>query len=448
MKHPGNRDASSLELGWLALVVLVPIMFSPLAIDPFEIPKSIAVFVLTLVLLCIFLFHHFRTGRRRTRRLPNPANIVGASTSRNGSIQVLTVGFLIVFGAASAQSIDPRASVWNSVQPVSSLLVTVCFLIVFHIVMHHGRQPWQQHRVLIAIVITSGPVVTYGALQALGIDIFSWRTDATSGMLSTLGRSNFFAAYLVMVIPITFYAISSKQRRIDRIGFGTLFVLQWICLMLTRARASWIGLLVGLVVIYLVAGKSFNLVQGRHAPVQRFFGVLILVASCILFLEVLAGDYVRTVSVSDRILLWKATVNMAADRWFLGYGPGSFPQAFASYYPAGLRTPGHAPYFLNPHNSVLDLVVSTGLIGLVVYLSFVAKVIHSGVRLATAASFRHQRLVLGVCLAAIVGLQVNNLFTPRTVTTELLFWVLAALMLGQTAQQVGNVAGKQQMDGC
>ncbi len=92
----------------------------------------------------------------------------------------------------------------------------------------------------------------------------------------------------------------------------------------------------------------------------------------------------ETGSVKVRMLIWKGTIELLkADplRAVIGYGPESIQTIYSRYYPPALAQ--HA-YRSTPvdrsHNETFDVLVTTGLLGLGVYIFFIVGIFHFGLK--------------------------------------------------------------------
>lgn len=92
-------------------------------------------------------------------------------------------------------------------------------------------------------MLGSAVVVLYGLAQALGADPFTWQVEPGSfPVFGTLGRSNYLASFLVMVIPLTAGWLLACHERGKRWALGGLLLAQGLALLLTRSRGGWLAL--------------------------------------------------------------------------------------------------------------------------------------------------------------------------------------------------------------
>ena len=108
-------------------------------------------------------------------------------------------------------------------------------------------------------------------------------------------------------------------------------------------------------------------------------------------------------AVLERMAHWQAALNMANAHPWLGVGLGNYEAAYADYalinWPYAL---GHA------HNTYLNILAETGILGLVAYLGFWAAVIALTARVIRRAPYPQRGLALGL-MGAWVHLSVHHL---------------------------------------
>jgi len=433
----------TLEVGGLLVVILIPLVFDPLDVNAFE-PIKAAVFqIITLLMLLAAL-------------LPP------ASALRSGDMPRWP--YLLYAGAvllATIFSVDVRRSLWTARTTADGALALLSGVVFCWLLGQALTTRPQVMRLLRALVIGSVPVTVYGLLQAAGLDPLVWISDSVSPVLSTVGRSNYLAAYLAMVIPFTLALWQSGHEGQPAHRFGLLFALQLVCLLLTLARAAWLGLLVG----GLAAGVVFLRRQpGVRAGWPRWrwrlfggltaglVGVALLVAMSASAL-VKPSAYgmrppvyaqLRADSAAARLIFWRASLRLLDGRWLLGYGPGTFGAVVAAAPPPELTAAGPAAALLDdPHNLLLDRLLQTGVVGVAAFLALLLMAARQWLRAWRRAADRQAVSILAAALAALTAYLVQAQATPNVMTPDALFWVILALAGAAPASLVN---GRRQED--
>ncbi len=151
-------------------------------------------------------------------------------------------------------------------------------------------------------------------------------------------------------------------------AFCTALILY--CLLLTKSRTAYVGLLAGLAT--LIAGRGiYGTGSQRGVRGRRLLGGLaagLLAAILLTTVAYATGGLDRLVvsesakSLRYRIEYWQATCEMLADsprNWLLGVGPGNFRQHYLRF-----KLPQSSEEIADPHNMVLDVLSSGGLVAL------------------------------------------------------------------------------------
>ncbi len=312
---------------------------------------------------------------------------------------------------------------------MQGLVTWLCYLALFLLMTTHLREPAATERLLTAIVLGSIPVVAYGLAQWLGLDPLDWQTEG-SPVTSTLGRSNFVSAYLVIVIPLTLQRAWQAHERIKRAAYSLLIVAQVVCLFAAASRAAWFGLLaagsvIGLAVIWQRGHQ-------RLARIGLVIGVMVMLAGPLTLMLIPNAPG----SIGARATIWRSTLSLVADRPILGHGLETFGQTFTAVSPPELvYEQGRAVYVDRAHNLLLDTAASIGVIGLIVYAVVIGAALAIGLRSFVRAKDLSQRSILLAGLAAGVGHLAETQFSFEVTTTAVLFWMVLGLFVAPWTNQ-------------
>jgi tetratricopeptide (TPR) repeat protein/O-antigen ligase len=399
-----------IEAGWLTLAAGLPLFIAPWGQNTFELPKVVLLWAVVAVMAAAWLTHH---PSQRACFNPHPAPGVWA------------LAFAISHLTSMLFSMNPLQSAQGGYDRMQGALTTLCYLALFMMVADRLQTPVQITRLLAAIAWGSAPVVLYGLLQAFKLDPLTWATEG-SPVISTLGRSNFVGAYLVLVLPVTLVCAARARNKTRRAVYIGLLVAQLACLATTMSRAAWLGAgAAGWVLLLAIMWR-----RGHH----RFA----MAAACLGFLG-LSGGLIALVfapgltgSIGARGAIWRATWPLVAARPILGYGPETFGQVFTTVFPAELvYLQGRAVIVDRAHNLILDTLTATGVVGLLAYAALIGTILVTGVRAWVSSQDRQTRVVLVVGLAAVVGHLVETQFSFPVTTTATLFWIMMGVLAAQ-----------------
>jgi hypothetical protein len=139
-------------------------------------------------------------------------------------------------------------------------------------------------------------------------------------------------------------------------GIGTAY-----CLLLTKSRTAWAGLLAG-------AAAWCLLRRGARLPLRRIAPAVGVTTGIVVILTALAawsGGLDRLVvteapkSLHYRLEYWRSSLAVVWERPLLGVGPGNFRQHYLAH-----KLPASSEEILDPHNQFLDVWASGGLAAL------------------------------------------------------------------------------------
>jgi O-antigen ligase len=426
------------EAGWLAIALLLPLCFNPFAAAPFE-PVKVCLFLalvagMTAARLTQAVLE--RSSKAASARPPAGWRTV-AWRNRLAWPALLYGG---VFLLATITSVDPRQSVWGYAHKPHGAVTILALVAFFFLVAGSLRRPAQLDRLVTALILGSAPVMAYGLVQHWGLDPLQW-VAAWSPVHSTMGNPVFLSAYLAMVAPFTLLRITGTHG-LDRLRYALLLALQVVCLLLTRARSGWLGLLgaVLLFVVYLVwrkrsaalplagtivlvaGGLAFAVMHGSISP-PRPIGAVPAAQSD----EVPDVAQVRAASMDLRYAIWRSALALVPARWLLGYGPGNLVEAIAPHL---ARFAPHHPARTvdDPHNILLKHLLSAGILGLAALLGLVGAFASYVSRLARTWTGRvHDTTVMAIAGSAVAFLIYAQL-NPDVITLSALFWLDLALV--------------------
>ncbi len=167
-------------------------------------------------------------------------------------------------------------------------------------------------------------------------------------IFSTFFNPNVFGFYINIVLIMLCGEINSKNRNYMEL---IIFALGVICLFLTFSRATWISLLISLV----VSGVLFD---------KKYFKFAIII-----FVMIIGFDKILNIGRSNpiklkedssmlyRIEIWKACLSIIKDNIFTGIGFGTLFKYISSYSDIVKPNIEHC------HNLYIQVLIETGIIG-------------------------------------------------------------------------------------
>ena len=401
-----------IEAGWLLLAIALPLSFNPLGRSAFELPKTLLLWIGIALMGAAWLVRRPALVRRSP----------GHSTLRT-ALSISVLANLLVVLASTLLSTNRLISAQGSYERMQGAITQFSYLALFLLLALELRQREQVRRIFAAVAWGSLPVVIYGLFQRAGLDLLQWCIDG-GPVISTLGRANFVGAYLAFAIPFTLASVRYTMNVRQRAAYAALGVVQLAGLIATSAQAAWLGVLVGAAVMALAI--TWERRHHRLAAVGVLAALLALLITLIPLMSVgkLEGY------LGARGVIWRATFQLVRSRPTLGHGLDTFSYAFTRVFPPELvYLQGRAVRVDRAHNLILDILSSTGAVGLFAYAVLVGTALWIAVRAFARSSDRQVRVLLTGGLAAAAGHLVETQFSFQTTVTAALFWLTLGIVV-------------------
>jgi len=332
----------------------------------------------------------------------------------------------LVIAATTATSVDWRLSLWGSYERSQGAVTLLTYLLLFVLAASRFQSVPLARETAAAMATAGAPLLLFSYAQAAGWNPFGLLSDARSPVYATLGRANFVGAYLAILSPVTLALALTTRGRL-RLAWTLLFAGELVGIGLTLARSAWLAAAVALALFALL----WNGPRLRRSLRRLAWGGIAL-----LFLSgplaVLTLGRFQLGSTAARLSIWRAAVDLIAQRPLLGYGPETTGIVFPRVYPPELVYLQGRDFFVDrAHNLALDWTLTAGVPGLLAYaLLLIAFCLVIGQALRRPQStMRHALLI--AALSAVLGNTANNLtsfdVTPTATATWLLMGMGAAL---------------------
>ncbi|MEN8209599.1 MAG: O-antigen ligase family protein, partial [Candidatus Fermentibacteria bacterium] len=225
---------------------------------------------------------------------------------------------------------------------------------------------------LLWILVGAASVLSlYAVLQSMGIIIFKWDAGLTLAARSsgTMGNANLLGSFSMAMLPVGagFILSRSKLSRFRIVSAAAFALLCTSAMLASKTRGSLIGLFA--VAVFLLFVPFIRKSARIFLPLLLVF--LILIGGSVLFLgnrmDELTSTETGTLQV--RKLIWSSTLSMVLSNPVLGYGPGSFQIVFPQFRNPDYFLLGVSHNTLHAHCEYLEILVDTGIIGLLLWLS-------------------------------------------------------------------------------
>jgi O-antigen ligase len=294
---------------------------------------------------------------------------------------------------------------------VDSLAVIIRFAGYFLMIFVIGRSIRTRNTltwILVLMVVAGALTGLYGlyqyffAPQTAKIGLYDLTDDVAGRIGSTFENPNFYAEYLVLMVPIGLALVLGSRGLFRRFAMSIATLLLFAGLMMTYTRGSWLSTGIGIALMSILTEAWLIWVW------VGLFAVALIAAP---------GVASRFASITDttggtagfRRRLWTIALGIIAEHKLLGAGIGNYYDVFTEYI---FRHPelsvGWVIY--GAHNSYLTIWAETGIFGILSFVAIILVSIRYGLYLSREKSGdKYLSWINSAIFAGVVGFALNSL---------------------------------------
>lgn len=348
-------------------------------------------------------------------------------------LSVITIGislFMLTLLVTTFTGVDPAASFLGLPNRIAGYLTLLHFFIFF-IVLSSIFKSWDQWKWIFRVACAVCFLVIFHNIVFLAeFNVVSLLTDRPASILANVGT---YAVFLLINIFLILYLIFKEENKFYKIFEIVTLIVAVLSLIITENRAAFLGLFAGIAVLmffYLLFSKNKKI----HILLVSIFTLMILLPSLLFFvgntnfiqnpfpLYNLTNVSFRSASIAGRILSWEMAFKAFMERPFRAWGLQNYRIAEDKYYNSLLYESGYRNiWFDDPHNKILDVLVTGGIFGLIFYLSIFVFCFY----LLWKQRHNSPKEVI-ILVAFLISYFINNIFTFDTDISYLLFFIFLA----------------------
>lgn len=375
-----------LQIGLFASLFIVFFVFPDL-LFPYITSKQLSFNILMELMLVVWLVFIWRYPAYRPGR------------------NYITFGLLAYFIAVLASiavSVDPILSFWGDAERMLGLFHLLHFLIFYYILITVFRT-WAQWRWFLGASVLVAVIVSL-------IGVFG------AGVYSVIGNTAYVSGYLIFnIFFAALLALKARSKHEKFLWLLLILPMLWE-FALARTSGAIIGLFIGVWVLVILFGLWYRV--GRFKKSLISLSVLAILMIIVLFSQHQApwfqNSFLKNLSpykdtFQTRLISWQGAATEFKHHWLFGTGFGNyaviFDQRFDSRFLDYAKT---ETYFDRAHNNLIDIASTTGLVGLLTYLSiFLAAAYY--LRLAFRRRGESGRLEIALIIALLSAYFIQNL---------------------------------------
>lgn len=278
--------------------------------------------------------------------------------------------------------------------------------------------------------------------------ILVYTLQQSKEMYSTILNPDFYAAYLVMTIPIVLSMFFVEERLLLKAVSLLTFLLMNVCLGFTLSNDSFLSIVFVTYPVYFILGYLyvFDWRLSKRTLAIFFAGSAVLALTLGFLLSPMLYQFweFKTQAIDGRKILWmggvypwlygddgtRSAINPIS--FLFGTGPGGYRH----YFPV-FRDPTFFDNQINnvttfSHNYYIDVLCEFGLLGFVCFAAMYGVVLWNAYQqVRTSTSRPHQYYQLAM-VAALSGIALQNFFSPnnRWAVAGMVFWSLFGISMG------------------
>ena len=336
------------------------------------------------------------------------------------ALTISVTAFIAVLFLTSLTGISFTKSFWSTFERMTGLL-TFFHLYAFFIILtsvFRERKYWER------IFIVSIIVGVLSSLYALLSE------DSTSRSGGTIGNIDFLAFYLsfnIFFAAIFYFIKSNWWRLFHALSFSLMIFTLLSAKEMPRGSlgAIFFGFFL-LVLGYMVFSGNRRL--KKLAPVLLILTVVAGygVTQTKIFKEGFV-DVNKNVPGRARELVWGIGINGWQERPILGWGLENFNIPFAKYFPPELPLTNDV-WYDRVHNIALDIMVQSGIVGLISYLAIFGVAIFSLLKMCPKVVEKRNLFVPLGMTATLLAYFAQNIWVFDMISSYLMFFLSLAFI--------------------
>lgn len=288
----------------------------------------------------------------------------------------ITIGMMAFFSImiiSTFTGVDFNLSMWGDVERMLGVFPILHFFILYLVIITAFKS-WGEWKWLFSTSVAIATLVSLNGLIG-GVSAYSY-----------IGNTAYVSGYLIFNIYFTFI-LFAKERRDN--PFRWLYLLPNFIFYFEFVALHTTGAFVGLGVSFMLMAFLYGILY-KNKKTQiitlSIFGFLVLLTFLILtnrnsdfvksnaLLANIGAINTQKVTFQTRLISWRGGIKDLKNHPLLGVGWGNYAYIFDKYFdPVFYDYTRGETYFDRAHNNLIDIVSTTGVLGLLTYLSiFVA----------------------------------------------------------------------------
>lgn len=338
--------------------------------------------------------------------------------------------------------VDFHLSFWGDAERMLGFFHLFHFLIYYFIIItvFRSRKDWRN--LFIASITASTLICLYALIKTINY--------------STIGNTAYVSGYAIFniyfALILFFQSLRDKDSRKNlTIGLYPVAIIIMISVFrLTYTRGAYVGLGASIFVM-LILFIAFN--KSKKIKIYCFsaLAVIAILVSLVFInadssivknssiLNTITQINAQAVTFQTRLIAWKTAVKDFPNHPIFGTGNGNFAVTFDKYFdPTFYDYTRQETYFDRAHNNIVDIASTTGIVGILTYLSIFIAVGYYLIKGLRRGNINYVEFILLTSL--IIAYFIQNLavfdslvtYISLMITLGFIYWISLPLQTGQS----------------
>jgi len=411
-----NQNREKLEkiyfkiIEWgIYLSLLTPFIFVRDYFFPFVVPKTIFFRIIVDIIFIAYIL------------------LVISNRKYLPKFNALTISITVFLGIlilTSITGINFERSFWSTFERMTGLL-TFFHLYAFFIVLtsvFKERKYWER---ILSVSILIGILICF----------YTWMSEeAATRRGGTLGNTSFLSAYLLFDIFFAIILLFMKKNWWKIFYGASLIFFLYTMLFNQEPTQGAIGALSGGLFVLGTGYFLYYLFSSKKEIFKKlvFIIIILLILGGIGILqtnfvkEKLVGVW-QSGSMQSRLVVWEMGWEGWQERFWLGWGPENFNIPFAKYFNPELPLTRNV-WYDRVHNVALDTGVTSGILGLISYLSIFGVAIWGLSKTAAGVAVKRNAILPLGMISLLLVYFAQNIWVFDMVSSYMMFFLTLAFI--------------------
>ncbi len=286
-------------------------------------------------------------------------------------ISIGLIGYFAAILISSLFSVDFNLSFWGDIERMLGFFPILHFL-AFYFILITVMRTWKDWRNLMVVSVVA----------AFFVSLYSFKIA-----FSTIGNSAYVGGYLIFNIYFALLLFFKTKNWPIRLAYAASVFFMLVSLKNTGVAGAYAGLGASVFIALFLYGVLNKNKKAKRASWGALAVMVILVSAVFVnsgsvfvqnnkFLRMITGELSLSKNTfQTRLISWRAAWMDFGAHPVLGAGYGNYAITFDKYFdPAFYNYTRSETYFDRAHNNLIDIASTTGIVGLLTYLSIFAAV--------------------------------------------------------------------------